>query len=201
MSIAPTVGAALRRARAALKGFAVSGPGRDRWQHPDRVVGALGLRAGDRVADLGSGAGYFTFRLARAVGPAGTVYAIDNDRDLLALLTARAARLGLANVVGVESGEDGVQLPEAVDLVLVVNAFHHLPGQRAFFAELAGSLRPGGWVAVIEATPTGINRVIGHASDPAAIRSAMAAAGYRQVAGHDFLPRQSFQVFEVLQVA
>jgi ubiquinone/menaquinone biosynthesis C-methylase UbiE len=197
MSIATTA----RRVRAALKGFAVSGPGRDRWQHPDRVVSALGLRAGDRAADLGSGAGYFTFRLARAVGPAGTVYAIDNDRGLLALLTARATRLGLGNIVGVEAGVGGIPLPEPVDLVLVVNAFHHLPDQRAVFAELARSLRPGGWVAVIEATRTGINRVIGHATDPAVIRTAMTAAGYRQIAGHDFLPRQSFQVFEVLQVA
>jgi SAM-dependent methyltransferase len=198
MSIATTVGAALRRARAALKGFAVSGPGRDRWQHPDRVVDALGLRAGDRVADLGSGAGYFTFRLARAVGPSGVAYAVDNDRDLLAALIARAARLGLANVVGVEAGEGGAALPEPVDLVLVVNAFHHLPDQRALFSELSGSLRLGGRVAVIESTRTGIHRVIGHATDPDAIRSAMTAAGYRPVAEHGFLPRQSFLVFEVV---
>jgi len=186
----------LRRVRAALKGWAVSGPGRDRWQHPDRVVGALGQRPGDRAADLGSGAGYFTYRLARAVGPGGTVFAVDNDHDLLAALTAKAARLGHGNVVGVQAGEGTPSLPEPVDLVLVVNAFHHLPDPRALFAGLAGSLRPGGRVAVVEARRTGIHRLIGHATDPAEIEATMAVAGYRLAAGHDFLPRQSFQVFE-----
>jgi predicted methyltransferase len=72
-----TAGTLLRRLRVALKRFAVSGPGRDHWQHPDRVAGALGLHPGDRAADLGSGGGYFTYRLARAVGPSGAVYAVD----------------------------------------------------------------------------------------------------------------------------
>src|SRR4029450_11826070 len=55
-----------------LKRFAYDGFGRrDRWQHSERVIRELGLREGDRVADLGAGGGYFTFRLAEAVGPAG----------------------------------------------------------------------------------------------------------------------------------
>src|SRR5262245_61577364 len=62
-------------ARAAIKRQLYEGFGRDRWQHADDVVGALGLGSGARVADLGAGGGYFTFRLADAVGPTGRVYA------------------------------------------------------------------------------------------------------------------------------
>src|SRR5262249_8042116 len=65
-----------------MKRFAYEGFLRDRWQHPERVIASLGLQPGAAVADLGSGGGYFTFRLARAVGPTGKVYAADVDQDL-----------------------------------------------------------------------------------------------------------------------
>jgi SAM-dependent methyltransferase len=185
----------LRRARIALKGFAYSGPGRARWQLPDRVVAELGLQPGDRVADLGAGGGYFTFRLARAVGPSGIVYAVDTDPDMRAGLAARAARDEDANVAVVAAGPDDPRLPEPVDLAFLVNAFHHVPDQPAYFADLAGSLRPGGRVAIVEARPDGINRLVGHATAPAAIRSRLEAAGYTLLAEHDFLPRQGFLVF------
>ena len=57
------------------------GPSRDAWQFPDRVIQSLDIEPGDRVADLGAGDGYFTFRLAEAVGPSGIVYAVDIDRE------------------------------------------------------------------------------------------------------------------------
>jgi len=54
-------------------------PRRARWQKPAAVVRALGLRRGQVVAEIGSGPGYFTPRLARAVGPSGHVYAVDPE--------------------------------------------------------------------------------------------------------------------------
>lgn len=58
--------------------------GRDRWQQPERVVAALAIEPGARVADLGAGGGYFTGRLADAVGPTKVVYAVDVDPDVTA---------------------------------------------------------------------------------------------------------------------
>ncbi|MGH7887023.1 MAG: methyltransferase domain-containing protein, partial [Candidatus Binatia bacterium] len=63
-----------------LKQWAYEGVNRDQWQQPDRVIATLKLRPGDQVADLGAGGGYFTFKLAKAVGPTGKVYAVDIDR-------------------------------------------------------------------------------------------------------------------------
>ncbi len=187
---------ALRRARIAFKRFAYSGFGRDRWQQPDRVVAELGLRPGDRVADLGAGGGYFTFRLARAVGPSGVVYAVDTDRDMPSALAARAVEQGLGNVVAVEAKPDEPGLPEPVDLSFLANSYHHLPDRRTYFALLARHLKPNGRVAIVEATPTGLHRLVGHATSPEAIRSELQAAGYTLVADHGFLPRQGFLVFE-----
>jgi SAM-dependent methyltransferase len=182
-----------RRLRVAAKGFAYSGPGRERWQLPGRVIEALELRGGERVADLGAGGGYFTFRLARAVGPTGRVYAVDTDPDTAWLVEDRASGPDKSNVVPVRARPDDPELPEPVDLILLVNAFHHLPSPDGYVRALAGYLRPTGRVAVIEALPRWF--LFGHATEPERIRSVLAGAGYVLVATHEFLPRQSFQTF------
>ncbi len=191
-----SVAQALRRARLTLKRFAYSGFGRDRWQQPDRVVAELGVRPGGRVADLGAGGGYFTFRLARAVGPSGVVYAVDTDRDMPPALAAQAVEQGLSNVVGVHAKPEDPCLPEPVDLVFLANAYHHIPDHPTYFANVAQYLKSAGRVAIIEARPRGLHRLFGHATPPEAIRSALEAAGFTLAADHRFLPRQSFLVFE-----
>jgi len=65
-----------------IKKWAYEGFNRDEWQKPEEVIKALSIQPGDHVADLGSGSGYFTFRLADAVGPTGKVYAVDIDKDM-----------------------------------------------------------------------------------------------------------------------
>lgn len=193
-AVLDTVGPALRRLRFRLKGFAYSGFARDRWQHPDRVIAALAVREGDRVADLGAGAGYFTFRLARAVGPQGEVYAVDTDSGMSSLIAETAARDDVRNVAIVEAAEDDPMLPQPVDVVLLVNAFHHLPEPTTYLTTLSRYVRPGGRVAVIEALPKWFT--FGHATDPGTIAVAMGDAGYTHAEQHDVLGRQSFQVFE-----
>jgi SAM-dependent methyltransferase len=189
-----TGGTFLSRLRGAIKSAVYSGPRRDRWQDPARVVDALGLEEGRRVADLGAGGGYFTYRLARAVGPEGRVFAVDTDPDMRLRIRERAQRKGYPQIVTVAADADDPALPEPVDLVLVVDAFHHLHDERAAYLRgLADHLRPGGRVAVIEPPPRWF--LFGHATDPADIRATMSAAGYEMVAEHDFLARQSFQVF------
>jgi arsenite methyltransferase len=185
-----------RRARIVLKRFGYSGFGRDRWQQPDRVVAELALKRGDRVADLGAGAGYFTFRLAEAVGPSGVVYAVDTDRDMQAVLAKAARKRVGSKVVVVEARPDDPALPEPVDLAFMVNAYHHIPDRPAWFANLARYLRPAGRVAIVESRPAGLHRLIGHATPPTSISSELEAAGYALAAEHDFLPRQGFLVFE-----
>lgn len=195
MSTLPaTVRSKLRRARIRAKAFSYSGPGRDRWQRPDQVVSALAPVQGDLIADIGSGGGYFTVRLARAIGPAGTVYAVDTDPDMVAAVSERAAAEGLTNVVTVEAAPEDPALPEPVDLALIVDAFHHLPDPGAYAKALARHFRPRGRLAVIE--PPRRWFMFGHGTDPDDIRATLRAAGYDQVAEHAFLPRQSFLVFE-----
>lgn len=182
-----------RRLRRQVKAAVLSGPRRDRWQQPRRTVAALAIREGMRVADIGAGGGYFTMRLARAVGPEGHVYAVDVDADLRSLVADRAAARSLDNVTTVAPPEDDPGLPEPVDLAVVVDAFHHLPDPPAYLRELAERhLAPDGRVAVIEPVPRWTR--FGHATDPTEIRAALEGAGLAVEATHDFLASQSFQV-------
>jgi len=146
------------------------------------------------VADLGAGGGYFTFRLADAVGPDGVVYAVDVDPDMLDSLRERAKAEKRTNVVVVEAGYTDSRLPDAgVDLVLVVNTFHHIDGRIAYFERLKRALQPGGRLAIVELKEGGFPP--GHFTAPEAIQSELEAAGYARTASYDFLEKQSFQVF------
>ena len=157
-------------------------PQRDRWQQPERILRLLELRDGMRVADIGAGTGYFTVRLARAV-PAGTVYAVDIEPSMLEWIAQRAQREGLENVRTVRATPDDPRLPEPVDLVFVVNTWHHVEGRVDYLKRLLARLRPGGRVAVLDYRPDwdgpGPPKRIRLTLD--AVRGELEAAGYRVV--------------------
>jgi len=195
--VLPSLETALRHVRGTIKLQAYEGFGRDRWQRPQDVVERLSIRPGDIVADLGAGGGYFTFRLARATGPAGRVYAVETDPDMLAHLRRRVARERVSNVEVVEGSEADAHLPAGgADLIFTCDAYHHLSDRICYFARLRCALRPGGRLAVIDNDgSTGIvARWFGHATPPAVMTDELRAAGYRIVETLDGLPGQTFLV-------
>jgi SAM-dependent methyltransferase len=171
-------------------------PERDAWQQPDRVVSALGLPRDAVVADLGAGTGYFAVRLARAV-PEGRVLAIDVEPSMVRYLADRATREGLPNLLAVEGTATDTGIREPVDLVLVVDTYHHIAERTAYFAALRARLRPRGRVAIVDFrldSERGPPRE--HKIAPEQVRAELEAAGYELAATHDFLPDQYFLVFE-----
>lgn len=171
--------------------------GRAAWQKPAAVVRALGLRPGRVVADVGAGPGYFTPRLARAVGPRGHVYAVEPEPRVLEVLGRRLARAGLRNVTPVLGRGDDPLLPRrGCHLVLLVNAYHHVDDGPAFLRRLARALAPGGQVVNIDwdkrETPVGPPPQ-GRIAREDFLRDAR-KAGLALVAEHRFLPHQYFLV-------
>ena len=170
-------------------------PKRDAWQKPHEVIAALGLKPRAIVADIGAGTGYFSMRLAHVLS-GGKVYAVDLEPDMVKHLVARAKRENLANVVAVQAAADDPRLPEKVDLVLMVDTYHHIDDRRGYFARLKGSLKPGGRVAIIDFTldsdvgPPPRARV-----SPDRVKSELTAAGYKLADEHTFLENQYFLVF------
>ncbi len=171
------------------------------WQHPDAVVRALGVDAGDHVVDLGAGNGYFLSYLAEAVGPTGRVYAVDVDANVILELTQTVDDEGLQNVQIVLGDYHDPRLPDhSIDLVLLVNSYHHIEQRPAYFEQLRADLEPSGRVAVIDPDDEldgmmGLFLSEGHTSSRRAIRDEMTAVGYSLAASFDFLPVQVFEVF------
>lgn len=170
-------------------------PERDAWQKPHEVIKALALGPEAAVADLGAGTGYFAARLANML-PKGTVYAADVEPEMVKYLGERAKREGLKNLKPVQSSPGEANLPEKTDLILLVDVYHHIEGRERYFRRLAGSLKPGGRLAVIDFrldSPEGPPKSARIA--PGRVKAEMAKAGYALQAEHGFLPRQYFLVF------
>jgi cyclopropane fatty-acyl-phospholipid synthase-like methyltransferase len=169
-------------------------PARDAWQMPARVIEALALKPGMTVADIGAGTGYFTMRLAKV--PGVSVLAVDVEPKMIAHVKQRAATEQLTNVTGVIAGATSPNLPEPVDVVLVVDTYHHLPNRPAYFRELRTSLKPGGRIAIVDFRKSAPDGPPAHFRfTPEQIQDEMKQAGYQLDVRHDFLPRQHFLIF------
>jgi SAM-dependent methyltransferase len=170
-------------------------PKRDAWQMPDRIIAALELRPSDLVADIGAGTGYLAIRIARHL-KGGTVFAVDVEPNMVKHLAERAKANGIANLRAVVGSETSPNLPEGIDVAVLLNTYHHLSARTDYFKRLLPSLRPGARVAIIDYRPDAPAGAPKHMRLPAdRIRSEMTAAGYVPVGSHDFLPRQIFLVF------
>jgi ubiquinone/menaquinone biosynthesis C-methylase UbiE len=182
---------------AQLKQCAYAGINRDEWQQPQKVIAALKIQPGASVADLGSGGGYFTFRLAEAVGPSGKVYAVDIDRDMVDLIAERATKEERSNVEVILARPEDPSLPKAgVDLIFTSNTYHHIEDRVAYFANLRKYLRRNGRVAIIEFDRRGwLEGLLRHYTPSEFIKREMEQAGYTLQQEFDFLNRQSFLIF------
>jgi SAM-dependent methyltransferase len=170
-------------------------PKRDAWQKPHDVIAALGLAPDALVADIGSGTGYFAVRLAHRV-PKGRVFGVDTEPGMVKHLAERAKREALANLVSLAGTPDDPKLPEKVDLVLLVNVYHHIAEREDYFRRLRASLNPGGRLAIIDfrvEAPMGPPKRERISAER--VRAELGRAGYAPAEEHGFLPNQYFLVF------
>lgn len=170
-------------------------PARDEWQMPDRIVPSLALRPGDAVADVGAGTGYMAVRFARALKD-GTVYAVDIEPNMVQHMAERAKAAGIENLRAITGSAASPNLPQPVDLVFLLNVYHHLDKRTDYFKRLRSSLKPGGRVAIVDFRPDAPAGAPKHMRISAErITDEMKAAGYKPAGSFDFLPRQSFLIF------
>ena len=170
-------------------------PDRDAWQKPHEVISALKLAPDAAVADIGAGTGYFAVRFAHMLSR-GHVYGIDVEPDMVKYLAERAKKERLSNLTAVAGAAGDPRIPAPVDLVILVDVYHHLHARDDYFRKLRASLKPGGRVAVIDfrmdtaAGPPKSARIA-----PDRVKAEMKSAGYALAEEHAFLPNQYFLVF------
>lgn len=171
-------------------------PQRDAWQKPHEVIQALALAPDAIVADVGAGTGYFAVRLANML-PAGRVYAVDIEPDMVAYLAERARREKRDNMVAIAGAPDDPKLPEKVDLILMVDVHHHIDERERYFRRLSAALKPGGRIAIIDFrpdAPQGPPKAARIAADR--VIAELTSAGFTLAQQHRFLPNQYFLLFK-----
>lgn len=125
--------------------------GREVHDHQAQILAALELRPGMAVADVGAGTGLFTLAFAAAVGPSGTVYAVDLIPEFLAHIRVKLQKASIGHVQLVQASDRSSELPPAsVDLVFMSDAYHHLEYPQHVLATLRAALRPGASLWVID---------------------------------------------------
>jgi ubiquinone/menaquinone biosynthesis C-methylase UbiE len=173
-------------------------PDRDDWQQPDRVMDALAIAEGDRVADLGAGGGWFTIRLARRVGPNGVVFAEDIQREMIESIARRVEREGLSNVRPILGAPENPGLPAPLRAVLIVDTYPELRDPVGVLRHVAAALAPNGRLGIVDFKKDGAGGPgpeIEKRLDPDQIRRDAAQAGLTLRSHETFLRYQYLLVF------
>jgi predicted methyltransferase len=173
-------------------------PDRDEWQQPDRIMDALGIYDGNRVADVGAGGGWFTTRLARRVGPNGVVYAEDVREEMFRAIGRAASREGQKNVVPLLGTEPDPNLPKDLHAVLMVGTYWYLKYPQSVLRSIAGSLAPNGRLGIVEYKKDGAGGPgpnLEERVDPEVVIRDAAAAGLKLRSRETFLRYQYLLIF------
>jgi len=173
-------------------------PEREAEEEPDRALDAIGIARGATVADIGAGAGYFTWRLAERVGPAGKVYANDIQPEMLAVLRKNIEARHLTNVETVLGAEDDPKLQAGrMDLVLLVDVYHEFTEPEKMLRKIRESLKTEGRLVLLEYRKEDPDVPIRpeHKMSVAEVRAEVEPEGYRFEKTLETLPRQHILIF------
>ena len=156
----------------------------------EQVVKALGLKAGDVVADLGAGTGLFEPQLAYAVGTRGRVYAVEIDKGFLDEIDRKVEELHISSIETVLGTPTDPKLPTRnVDVALMHDVLHHVEQRQPYLKSVAQYLKPTGRIAIVEFNP----KDSPHKDDAALIVSKEQAAAWMAEAG--FVPAEDVALF------
>ncbi|HYK18838.1 MAG TPA: class I SAM-dependent methyltransferase [Bryobacteraceae bacterium] len=173
-------------------------PEREEEEEPDKALEAIGIRRGMIIADVGSGSGFMSFKMAKLVGPSGKVYANDIQPEMLAIVQARARQSKITNVETVLGTDRDPKLPAGtIDLILLVDVYHEFSHPQAMLDRMRESLKPGGRLVLLEyrkEDPTVPIRPE-HKMSVAEVKAELEPEGFQFDQTIEVLPRQHILIF------
>jgi len=127
-------------------------PKRDEWQKPDEVLKVLNLQEGQVVAEIGSGSGYFTVRLAQTLAPLkGRVMALDVNEGMVTHLRNRLTQEQLKNVTVVHvPAHDPLLIDQSADVVFICDTYHHIEDRDIYLRKVRKGLKPNGRLVIVD---------------------------------------------------
>lgn len=173
-------------------------PEREREEHPDQALDAIGIAPGSTVADVGAGVGYYVWRMASRVGPSGTVYGEDIQPKMLQLMNKNMADRHLTNVRTVLGSTTDVKLPkDSLDLVTLVDVYHEFSEPEKMLDSIREALKPGGRLVLLEYRAEDPNVPIRpeHEMTVAQVRAEVEPEGYKFDKTIEVLPWQHIIIF------
>jgi ubiquinone/menaquinone biosynthesis C-methylase UbiE len=173
-------------------------PERETEEAPDRALDAIALKKGDVVADIGAGVGYFTWRMAERVGPAGKVYASDIQPGMIEQLKKNVAARGLTNVVPVLGTDVDPKLPAGkLDLALLVDVYHEFSQPQKMLARIREALKPSGRMILLEyrKEDPSVPIRLEHKMTVQEVRAEIEPEGFKFDTSLETLPQQHILIF------
>ena len=174
-------------------------PERVKEERTDKLLKALPVKAGMTVVDLGAGSGYYTFPLAKKVGPKGKVLAVDIQKEMLDLIESRKKSRGVENIETILGTVTDPKLPVGkVDLILMVDVYHEFSHPFEMTEAMVKALAPKGLLVFVEYRLEDDNVPIKlvHKMTEKQVIKEMKLHALRHVKTMDFLPWQHVILFE-----
>jgi ubiquinone/menaquinone biosynthesis C-methylase UbiE len=166
----------------------VASDSREKTEKVGELLAALQAEPGKRIADVGAGEGFYSLRIARAVGPTGRVTAVDVSEEYLEKLRARIQQDTVTNIDVVVGGVDDPHLSEnAFDAVLIYNAYHEMTAPEPILKAILRALKPGGRLVMSEPLhdnvrgATRAEQVKDHEIGPNFVQQELQAAGFEVI--------------------
>jgi SAM-dependent methyltransferase len=173
-------------------------PEREAEENVEGALEAIGIRRGSTVAEIGAGTGYVSLKMAARVGPNGTVYANDIQREMLTRLRANAVHDGLRNIQTVLGSETDPRLPTGkMDLIILVDVYHELGQPQKMLDAMRTELKPEGRLVLLEYRKEDPNVPIlpEHKMTVSEAKTEVEAEGFKLSQVLETLPRQHILIF------
>ncbi len=174
-------------------------PEREKEESPTHLMELLKIKPGDKIADIGAGTGYFSFRLSDRVGKEGKVYAVEIQQEMLDIIGKRMKERDVKNIALVLGTEKDPKLPaDALDVILMVDVYHEFSFPREMTEAMVRALKPGGRLVFVEyrlEDPQVPIKLVHKMREKQVIKE-MGPHPLRWVKTYETLPRQHVIVFE-----